>query len=201
MVDLVHFFLMWDQVLLSYIRQPAMYFEIFNEPFGYSTAEWSALCAEWLMRYPSLPRERILVGGTGYDDNITAMGADTRFQDCLLSLHIYAFWENLNSVAAWKEDLAKAVSLYANRTILTEFGVTMNTGVNYTTSNPGTDNDVCFLQAVVQDLRAWGMSSCYWPGLRIGDGYSLQILTGDYSMTTTNPSGVSELLYGWGVQS
>jgi endoglucanase len=50
--------------------------------------------------------------------------------------------------------------------------------------------------------RSYGMGSVYWPGIRTGDSYAMQQLSGNGTSLTvanTNLSGLSRLKYAWGV--
>lgn len=195
--NLNDFWSMWKIVTTKYADNPNVYFEILNEPFGYTKTEWGNICEQWLSNYPKIPKGRILVGGTGYDDNVTEMGADPRFSECLLSQHMYAWWGNYKTENEWKTSLQDRVGKYYNRTILTEYGAGMTTGKVYTT--PQNDIEVCFIRGIADQIRTWGMGSCYWPGLRNGDSYSIQILNmNTYTLSTSNASGLNRIKWGWG---
>jgi endoglucanase len=196
--DVTSFWAMWTTVTTKYAGNSNVYFEIFNEPFGYTQTEWGNICGQWLANFPTIPQGRILVGGTGYDENVTKMGADPRFSNCLLSQHIYTWWGNYKTEARWKTELQTRVGTYYNRTILTEYGATMTTGKVYTKAK--NDAEICFIRGISDQIRVWGMGSCYWPGLRIGDTYSIQSLnTNTYILSTTNPSGLIRIKWGWGI--
>src|SRR5690349_19413287 len=99
------FWQMWDVVVARYGSNAGVYFEVFNEPHGYSQTDLGNLYAQFLSRYPTLPRGRIILGGTGYSENVTGIGADSRFSSCLLALHNYAFWAtSRTTVSAWESD-------------------------------------------------------------------------------------------------
>lgn len=199
--DLSSFWNMWQQVINKYKNIPNVYFEVFNEPHGYSVTELTDLYAEWLNRYADIPRDRILLGGKGYSEDVTPIGADNRFDGCLLSLHIYAWWGSYTNPAQWQTTMRSRYGSYASRTILTEFGVPMTTGVDYN----GSINDnaeIAFLQGISTELRQHQISSVYWPGLRNGDSFSIQQLNGsgtNLSLSTTNNSGLYRIQFGWGV--
>jgi hypothetical protein len=130
--DTTKFWAMWKTVVDKYGSSANVYFEPMNEPFGYSQTDWGNICANWLSTFPTVPHGRILIGGTGYDDNVTGMGADSRFSDCLLSQHIYGFWNtSQTSELGWRNDIANRVGSYASRTVITEFGTDMTTGLDF----------------------------------------------------------------------
>jgi endoglucanase len=138
------------------------------------------------------------VGGTGYCDHVSNVGGDSRVSGCLFSQHIYPWWASHATNGAWASDLAGRVGNYSSSTIITEYGCPMTTGLNYYGTS-STDNTICFMQGVCNQCRNTGMGSCYWPGLRDGDSYSLTTLNySNYSLSVNNASGVSEVKWGWG---
>ncbi|OKS85404.1 RICIN domain-containing protein [Mucilaginibacter polytrichastri] len=197
------FWAMWQTIVTKYGSNAHVYFEIFNEPHGYSLADWSTICAQWLTTYPSVPQGHILIDGTSYAQDITGVGADSRFTNCLLSIHDYTFFSSggLTTAAQWESRLKANVGSYSSRAVLTEFGDTMNSSINYTGAIGGSA-DIAYIQGLTNEVRALGMGSIYWPGIRTGDGYALQQLGGSANsptVTTTNASGLSRLKYAWGV--
>ncbi|WP_345328668.1 RICIN domain-containing protein [Mucilaginibacter defluvii] len=190
---------MWQTVVAKYQGNANVYFEVFNEPHGYTQAQLTTIYAEWLTRYPNVPRNRILLGGTGYSENVTGIGADSRFTNCLLSLHNYAFWAT-RTLSGWESDWRSRFGSYASRTVVTEYGAAMTTGKNYT-GTVGSDNEIAYIVGSTNVFRADGIASVYWPGLRDGDSYSIQTRGGsgtNITLTTTNASGLARIRYGWG---
>lgn len=197
------FWAMWQTVVNKYLSNSKVYFEIFNEPHGYSLTDWTTICAQWLSNYPSVPQGRILIDGTSYAQDVTGVGADSRFTGCLLSIHDYTFFtsSSLTTAYSWETRLAGNVGSYASRTVLTEFGDTMNSGTNYTGAIGGS-KDIAYIQGFTNQVRATGMGSIYWPGIRTGDSYAMETITGsgtNLTLTNNNSSGLSRLQYGWGV--
>src|SRR5256886_16612579 len=76
--DLTTFWAMWKTVTNRYHGNSLVYFEPMNEPHGYSQSEWADIPAQWISTYSSTPRNRIFVSGTGYNDNVTSVCADSR---------------------------------------------------------------------------------------------------------------------------
>jgi hypothetical protein len=197
--DATQFWNMWQTVISKYGSNANVYFEVFNEPHGYSLAELGNLYADWLRRYPSVPRGRVLLGGTGYSQNITGIGADSRFNGCLLSIHIYDFFYGspATTAAGWESIFAGNLGSYASRAVLTEYGAFMTTGVNYNSAIGG-DVKKSYMLGVTNLCRRAGISSVYWPGLRTGDSYSLLQFDGT-TTRTTNASGLGRVQFAWGV--
>jgi len=202
--DLKKFWKMWTTVTTKYTSNSRVYFEPMNEPFGYSLSEWSDLAAEWISAYPSIPKNRIVVGGTGYSENVTGVCADSRLNGTYLALHVYGFWKT-QSYLAWLDEIKGRIGDCSSRTILDELGAPMNTGLDYNNANPTgsleSKNFIAYFQAMTDSIRTLGIGSVYWPGLRTGDSYSLTTLTGsgtDLSLRVASPSGLDRLTWGWG---
>ncbi|MFT3738107.1 MAG: cellulase family glycosylhydrolase [Breznakibacter sp.] len=192
------FWAMWTKVVGAYADNPGVYFEVMNEPHGYALEALMALYEKWLSKYPSIPHGRILLGGTGYSEDVTKVGADSRFTNCLLSLHNYAFWAT-RSAEEWRSDWLKRIGDYASRTVVTEFGATMTQGKDYNSTEAG-DNEIDYIQTSTSLFREYGIASVYWPGLRDDDWYTIQQLDySTYKMSTTNASGLYRIQYGWGL--
>jgi hypothetical protein len=197
------FWSMWQTIVTKYGSNAHVYFEIFNEPHGYSLTDWTTICAQWLSNYPSVPQGRILISGTSYSQDITGVGADSRFSGCLLSIHDYTFFSNgtLTTALQWENHLKGNIGAYSSRAVLTEFGIPMTGGKNYTSAIGG-DQEIAYLQGLTNQARAFGMGAVYWPGVRTGDSYAIQQLSGSgtsLTVSTTNASGLSRIKYAWGV--
>lgn len=194
------FWKMWQVVTEQYAESPLVYFEVFNEPCGYTASEWTDIAAEFLVRFPSIPSYRVVVSGTGYNDHLARVGKDQRLQNCLLSLHIYPYWNTkATSSAAWRKEVVTRVAGYYSRAIISEFGSPMTTGLNYT-GPIESNNNIAFMYGVPEQVREYMMGSIYWPGLRDGDSYSITLRESSGSsiaLTVTNPSGVDRIRYGW----
>jgi hypothetical protein len=204
---------MWDTVINRYGGSSNFYFDIMNEPWGYSATDLTNFEAGWLARYPSLPRGRVIVPGTFSDNNLCAEGADSRLNGTLLSIHIYSmFGDSHTTVAAWVNDFQSNLCGYASRAVVTEFGVPMTTGVNYDGPRDGA-NDISYLYAITDTVRSLSMGSILWTGVKqatqtVGPGpcenasCAITSLNGsgtNLSLSITNQSGFNRLQYGWGI--
>ena len=194
--NLAEFDAMWDKVIIDYKNNDKVYFEVFNEPHGYAADDWKNFAANWINRQLSKfnVRGRILIGGTGYSENVAAVGPDVRFNGCLFSQHIYPWWSKIRTEAGWQQNLDKRVGGYKSRTIVTEFGAAMKTHANdYFLALPAEGEvDRAFMAGVTNKIRAANMGSVYWPGLRDGDDFSLTNRSGtgiNTTLTITNSSG------------
>ena len=142
--DLTTFYTMWDTVINKYGGNSNFYFDIMNEPNSYSPTDLTNFEADWLAHYPNLPRGQVIVPGSSGDYDLCTVGADPRLNGTLLSIHTYSmFGDSHTTEAAWITDFENHLCGYASRAVVTEFGVPMNTGVNYNGPNDG-NNDLSY---------------------------------------------------------
>ncbi|MFG1906940.1 ricin-type beta-trefoil lectin domain protein [Kribbella sp. NPDC048928] len=186
---------MWDTVVKAYGKNPHVYFEPMNEPFGYSLPEWVTLTSGWIARHHDVPRGRIVISGTGYNDNVTGVGAAPELRGTLLSLHFYGFWASDTTEAAWLANLRPRIGTYGWRTIIDEAGSPMTIGLNY--GNHEGNVYTAYLGALTQVARENGMGIVYWPGLRTGDSYSMTTQVGPADLQVNSRSGLDQLWWGW----
>jgi hypothetical protein len=191
---------MWQTVVSDYRSNDLVYFDIHNEPYGFGSS-WNDEAAMWLSYFPNLPRGRVIVAGTGYDDNVTAVGGDSRFAECLLQLHIYGFQHtSWTTRKQWSDAVSSAIGAYAARTIVGEWGDTMSGGINYDTDASDGNNALSYVDTLSDVIRSTGMGSCYWPGLRNGDSYSMTTLSTSgttLTLSVVNMSGLDRLRWAW----
>lgn len=191
---------MWQTVVSDYRSNDLVYFDIHNEPYGFGTS-WNAEAAMWMGYFPGLARGRIIVAGTGYDDNVTAVGGDSRFAGTLLELHMYGFQHtSWTTRKQWTDAVNSAIASFAARTIVGEWGDTMNSGINYDVDASDGNNQLSYVVTLADVIRSSGMGSCYWPGLRNGDGYSMTVLNTSgttITLSVVNMSGLDRLRWAW----
>lgn len=189
---------MWDKVVAKYIGNQNIYFELMNEPYGYTEDELKTLYEAWLLRYPDVPKWRVVLDGVGYATGVNEIGADSRFEDCLLSFHYYTWFNGAYQTTADWELPVKNIN-YPERTIMTEFGVPMTNGKEFMLA-PETDNEVTYLQGITTALSDKGMGSIYWPGIRTDDSYSMFTYTNG-NVIVNNNSGLERLHVAWNLQN
>ncbi|MFG1885752.1 RICIN domain-containing protein [Micromonospora sp. NPDC049102] len=197
---------MWSTVTNTYGANTNVYFEPMNEPHGYSSTEWRNVAANWLTYHYSAAPSRVLIGGTGFSQDLRDICNDSRFNSTLLSFHYYAFFYGAMTYDAFRSHIQARLGNCAARAVATEFGAPMNDGRNYGDAN-STDNFVRYIRAMAQVTRDNQMGGTYWPALggkpgSIGyDWYSMYSLSGsgtDLNLTIRNTSGADRIRYGWG---
>ena len=208
-VDINAFWDMWKTVVNKYGNNSNCYFEIFNEPSCYNKTDLCNLYDSWLKKYPSVPKKRVILDGSGLAMNVPDVGSDSRFDSCFLAVHEYSFFGSSSSVAEsdWANQIKSFVGNYSDRTVCTEWGGPMSpgskNGISYSYldySKTPTNYFEAYVRGVSGQLRTWKMGSFYWPGLRDGDWYSMTIKSGSGSnitLSVPNQSGLDRLKYSW----
>jgi hypothetical protein len=210
--DTTSFYQMWNTVISEYGGSSNFYFDLMNEPLTMSGDQINSTASTWLSTFPSVPRDRVIIPGTGGDQNLCAAGGDSALDGTLLSIHIYGmFGDSHNYEQQWINDFESELCGYASRAVLTEFGVPMNTGVNYDGPRDGT-NDLSYLYAITDTVRALGMGSVLWTGVKettqtTGPGpcesgsCAITTLNNDGTVSVENQSGLDRVQWGWGIGS
>ena len=204
--DVTAFNTMWQTVITTYNDNPLVYFDIANEPYGYTEPAWADLVAQWLALFPNVPRARVLVAGVvtgnGWDADVTQVGADSRLNGTLLNLHVYPSNSNSLTAAGWEQVIQQKVGAYSSRTVATEWGAPLSGGVVYSGTGTPTDVNSAFMMGVPDQFRAYPMGGCLWAGLEGTNGMSVAKISGAGStltLTVTNASGLARLQYSWGL--
>ncbi|MCQ2102539.1 MAG: carbohydrate-binding protein [Fibrobacter sp.] len=207
--DMNNWWKMWEVVVKTYGDNPNAYFEIFNEPHMYSKTELRDLYAKWLEKFPDVPRDHILLDGSGLAWNVPDIADDPRFDGCLFAVHEYTFWNmSITTEQGWMNSFKGKVGKYADRTVATEWGGAMGPGdkngvhyevMDYNDPNPK-NYFMAYIRGMSEQLRQWKMGSFYWVGLRDGDWYSMMKRSGEganIKLEIVNQSGVDRMQYSW----
>ena len=207
--DMNNWWKMWEVLVKTYGDNPNAYFEIFNEPHMYSKTELRDLYAEWLEKFPEIPRDHVLLDGSGLAWNVPDIADDSRFDGCLFAVHEYTFWNtSITTEQGWMNSFKGKVGKYADRTVATEWGGAMGPGdkngvhyeiMDYNDPNPK-NYFMAYIRGMSEQLRQWKMGSFYWVGLRDGDWYSMMKRSGEganIKLEIVNQSGVDRMQYSW----
>lgn len=198
--DMNQYWAMWDAVTADYGKNSMVYFELMNE-VSYDASAWRTICLQYLTRYSTLPKGRVIIPGCGKNGerNSNQMGAFHDFDDCLLAVHLYNPWDGTSGDPTWwYNQAASEIQPYGARTIVTEYGQTMATKLDYMGS-PTQDPVVAYLTGLSMYMRDNKMGGTHWVGLRDGDSWSLFKRNGTDSLTVTNMSGLARIKYSWGL--
>ena len=204
--DVTAFNTMWQTVVTTYSNNPLVYFDIGNEPYGYTESAWADLVAQWLALFPNVPRARVLVAGVvtgnGWDADVTQVGADSRLNGTLLNLHVYPSNSSSLTAAGWEQVIKQKVGAYSSRTVATEWGAPLSGGVVYSGTGTPTDVNAAYMMGVPEQFRAYSMGGCLWAGLEGTNGMSvakISVTGSTPTLTVTNASGLARLQYSWGL--
>src|SRR5947209_374864 len=100
------FYAMWDTIVGKYGSNPNAYFEVINEPYAYSGTDLDNLYNTWLTRYPSVPRGRVILDGTGDAQSAAPVGNDSRLSNTLIGIPDYSFFASYTTESQWAAHLA-----------------------------------------------------------------------------------------------
>jgi hypothetical protein len=196
------YYSMWQVVVSAYATSSLVYFDIHNEPYGFSSSAWLTFAESWLAKFPSVPKDHILIAGTGYDENVNPVGADSKLAGTLLNLHAYTmFSSGTTTIPGWTSYMTTDVGSYASRTVVSEWGAPMTSGTNYDVAASG-DLYISYMNGVPNFIHTNNMGSCYWPGWRLGDPWSVTTASGtapNYTLSVTNTSGLDRIHWAWGI--
>jgi hypothetical protein len=208
-VDVTRWYSMWKVVTDAYVSNPLVYYDIHNEPHGYTTQAWIAQVAAWIAQFPNVPRKQIIVAGSGWDDNVASVAPS--FPDLMMEVHDYAFNNtSQTSVAAWTSDVMNRLGNASSRTIVGEWAATV-TGVDYSTGVDG-NNDKSFVVGVADAIHDNNMGSCWWTGLwnpvagewsPAGTTPDLLLMQGtgnNLTFTIQGQSALNQVWHSWGLQ-
>ena len=207
--DMNAFWNMWKTVVDKYGANSNAYFEVFNEPNMYSTTDLISLYSSWLTQFPSVPKSKVILDGTGDAQNVPNIGSASALDGCLLAVHDYSFFgsDTWSSESQWVSHFQGEVGSYADRTVCTEWGGPMSpgskNGVSYGSldySKSPTNYFEAYIRGMSSQLRTWKMGSFYWVGLKDGDWYSMTTRSGTGSslvLSVPNQSGLLQLQNAW----
>jgi hypothetical protein len=188
------FWEMWDRLVNDFTAKDFVYFEPFNEPYGYPANEWKEIAASWMNRYKLIDQARILIGGSGYSEYLQDFACDKRFSGCIFSFHIYSWFSNAKTSAGWKAEFEKRIgNTLRNRVVVTEFGAPMQSSLDYSDTE-SKDTNIRFMRSSSQIMKEWNLGSIYWPGLRDEDSFSILKRDSQHNLTITNYSGLELIL-------
>lgn len=207
--DMNAYWKMWKTVTDKYGANKDVYFEVFNEPNMYSASDLISLYSSWLSQFPTVPKPRVILDGTGDAQNVPNIGSASALDGCLLAVHDYTLFASntWTSESQWVSQFKGEVGSYADRTVCTEWGGPMSpgskSGISYESldySKPSTNYFEAYVRGMSSQLHAWNMGSFYWAGLKDGDWYSMTTRTGTGSSLTlsvSNQSGLAQLQNAW----
>lgn len=185
---------MWHKVIAAYGRRRRVYFEIMNEPDGYSAGQWDSLAKQWVKwlnhNFPVVPDDRVIVSAAhnrahkcvGWMQNdLSLLARDRLLAHTLFSVHFYNWCRGRDYAFLFGRLVAPYIE---HGVVIDEFGtgVVNKNGASKSFPPYGqavSDMNVSYMQDLTHDLHDARVGAVYWPGLRAGDSYSVWKLGSD----------------------
>jgi len=170
----------WGKIHDVFSSYNEVFYEIFNEPFGYTTAAVYLDHMSQIISGAGLPTERTVLDGLSYASDLKGLVAEG-YQG-LLAYHFYPMWlpSGQRSEHNFSEFFQAELSGLASRTFVTEFGGALNVAGNphYASADPETQfgnvNVLRGLHCAYKRLEARGeviKGSYHWHGWHNDDSY------------------------------
>merc|ERR1719331_933745 len=144
----------WQKIHEVFAQYPNVKYELFNEPFGYARNDVQAYLSDMTQLMEGLPRDRCIIDGLGYADDVKSLAAAGWEGD--LAYHFYPFWlsEGGRTQAAFSNLLQEALQGVSHRTYITEFGADLSVNQDYETSGENKFGNVNCLRGMHDALLA-----------------------------------------------
>jgi hypothetical protein len=199
-VDNTRWYSMWKVVIDAYVSNPLVYYDIHNEPHGFTAQQWIAQVNGWLAQFPNVPRQQIIVAGSGWDDNVGNVASS--WPDLMMEIHNYAN-NGPTTTAGWKTNLLNRLGNAVSRTLVGEWAGTL--AGDFTTGVEG-NADKSFIVGTANTIYDNKMGSCWWAGAFAPSGGTsgttllVQSGTGNNMTFTVQGQGaLSYIQHSWGL--
>ena len=199
-VDNTRWYSMWKVVIDAYVSNPLVFYDIHNEPHGFAPAAWVTQVNGWLAQFPNVPRQQIIVAGSGWDDNVGSVASN--WPDLMMEIHNYAN-NGPTTQAGWKSNLLNRLGNAVSRTIVGEWAGQLNE--DFTTGIDG-NADKSFIVGTANTIYDNKMGSCWWAGAfapsggTSGSSLLVQKGTGDtMTFTAQGPAALTYIQHSWGL--
>ncbi|MGA7744145.1 MAG: cellulase family glycosylhydrolase [Polyangia bacterium] len=198
--DIPTWYSMWQVVIDAYVSNPLVYYDIHNEPHGYTPQQWTATALAWIAHFPNVPSKQIIVAGSGWDDNVANVAAS--FPGLMMEVHDYAD-NGPTTQAGWNSDLLGRLGNAVSRTIVGEWAG--NVIEDFTTGIDG-DANKSFIVGMADTIYNNKMGSCWWAGAFAPSGgtsgTTFLVQKGTGATMTYTIQGAASLAYvqhSWGL--
>jgi hypothetical protein len=199
-VDNTRWYSMWKVVIDAYVSNPLVFYDIHNEPHGFTPAAWVTQVNGWLAQFPNVPRQQIIVAGSGWDDNVGSVASN--WPDLMMEIHNYAN-NGPTTTAGWRTNLLQRLGNAVSRTIVGEWAGTVSG--DFTTGVEG-NADKSFIVGTANTIYDNKMGSCWWAGAFAPSGGTsgttllVQSGTGNNMTFTVQGQGaLSYIQHSWGL--
>jgi hypothetical protein len=199
-VDITRWYSMWQVVIDAYVSNPLVYYDIHNEPHGYTPQAWTTAALAWIAQFPNVPKQQIIVAGSGWDDNIGSIASS--FPGLIMEIHNYAN-NGPTTQAGWQSNLLNRLGNAVSRTIVGEWAGTVTE--DFTTGIDG-NADKSFIVGTADTIYNNKMGSCWWAGAFAPSGgtsgttFLVQKGTGaSMTYTVQGAAALTYIQHSWGL--
>ena len=130
----------WAAINKRFKNKAGIYYELFNEPFGYPRTTEGGLTyvreMKQVIKDANLPEARCILNGIGYADNIRLVAQSG--WDGLLAYHFYPSWmhDGYKTQENFSNKIQADLEGLSHRVHITEFGANLRMGESYNHYNP-----------------------------------------------------------------
>lgn len=161
---------MWKRVGETFGPDSGVFFEAFNEPFGYKNAKRYMRTMRSITQ--DLPADRVIIDGLGYASDVQSI---KNLWPGLLGYHVYPNWlpAGKRTQSGYSTLIQRALRGVGHRVFITEFGANVKRqGEDYDDSRSAS-HDVQFLKGMHDACGAVKPRGTFvWHGWNNGDSYS-----------------------------
>jgi Cellulase (glycosyl hydrolase family 5) len=161
---------MWKRVGDTFGRDNGVFFEAFNEPFGYNNAQKYMTTMRHITQ--DLPPDRVVIDGLGYASDVQCI---KDLWPGLLGYHIYPNWlpPGKRKQSDYSSLMQSALYGVSHRVFVTEFGANVKRHEEDYNNSQSTSHDVQFFKGVHDACAVMKPRATFvWHGWNNGDCYS-----------------------------
>ena len=174
----------WASINKRFKDRPGIYYELFNEPFGYPRTTEGGLTyvreMKQVIKGANLPEDRCILDGIGYADNIRLVTQSG--WDGLLAYHFYPSWmhDGYKTQENFSNKIQADLKGLSHRVHITEFGANLRMGElynSYTSDGSIASQDQNALRgfhdatSALKKANKGVLSTYLWHGWNNGDSY------------------------------
>jgi hypothetical protein len=180
--DIASFQAAWANIHAAFATYPNVYYEVFNEPFGYSAATAAQYVAdmEQIISGAQLPAAKVILDGVGYADDVASVAGAGWTGD--LAYHFYPNWLSSNRTQSNYSNFVQGkLAGLSSRVWITEFGAALDDSntcyETYIDNTASPSADVDALRGLDDAVRAFRSANqpihgaFFWHGWNNGDSY------------------------------
>lgn len=170
----------WKRIHEMFGGYPQLWYEIFNEPFGYPDVELYLNDMQEVIEKAGLPFERCLIDGLGYAGDVKQVEAAG--WPGVVGYHFYPMWLNCpgRTQEGFSNKMQSDLDGLSHKTMITEFGGALNQGDVYQEYHESGEDDFSNVNCLrgirdaissFESLQKQVIGLYFWHGWHNGDSY------------------------------